>query len=219
MASQPIYVPSIKPSIKAPPYKNPPAYGGANSPVNSSPSISQKTVTFADSPVLLRRKVCFEDEVIGNQSQQQQMPTSPRRMSKDTPAPAPPPRSEGTRLSTISSPRRLADSDSNPPHDFLQDLQRVMRKKWQISQRLMKCSVSVTSTTMPPPWMRNMTRISIENRRMLAIGCKSITALSQLTVCMQILAPPRCPAIDAQRLYRLLKSVRLRRHQSEPTPH
>lgn len=142
IVSQPIYVSSIKPSIKAPPYKNPPAYGGASSPVISSPGIPQKTVTFADSPVLLRRKVCFEDEVIGNQSLQP-MPTSPRRMSKDTAAPAPPPRSECTRLSTIASPRRLADSASNPPHDFLQDLQRVMRKKWQISQ---KCKLEPTTT-------------------------------------------------------------------------
>ncbi|XP_031638261.1 abnormal cell migration protein 10 isoform X2 [Contarinia nasturtii] len=141
--SQPIYVSSIKPSIKAPPYKNPPAYNGApSSPSSISSPSAQKTVTFADSPILLRRKVCFEDEVVGNQSPQQN-PSSPRRMSKDTAAPMPPPRAEGTRLSTISSPRRLADSTSNPPHDFLQDLQRVMRKKWQISQ---KCKLEPTTT-------------------------------------------------------------------------
>lgn len=143
LMSQPIYVSSKKSSIKAPPYKNPPAYsGGSSSPSVSSPSIPQKTVTFADSPVLLRRKVCFEDEII-NIQQQQQIPSSPRRVSKDTPAPVPPPRAEGTRLSTISSPRRLIDSSSNPPQDFLQDLQRVMRKKWQISQ---KCKLEPTTT-------------------------------------------------------------------------
>lgn len=139
--SQPIYISSIKPSIKAPPYKNPPAYnGGSNSPVSSSPNVPQKSVTFADSPVLLRRKVCFEDEII---NVQQQIPSSPRRISKDTPAPVPPPRSEGTRLSTIPSPRRLTDSVSNPPQSFLSDLQRVMRKKWQISQ---KCKLEPMTT-------------------------------------------------------------------------
>lgn len=141
-AKDPIYVSSMKSSIKAPPYKNPPAYNGAsNSPAISSPGVPQKTVTFADSPILLRRKVCFEDELIGNQAQNL-IPSSPRRISKDTPAPLPPPRAEGTRLSTVPSPRRLADSTSNPPHDFLQDLQRVMRKKWQISQ---KCKLEPTT--------------------------------------------------------------------------
>lgn len=141
--SQPIYVSSMKSSIKAPPYKNPPAYNGVPlSPVVSSLNIPPKTVTFADSPVLLRRKVCFEDEVINGQ-QQQQLPASPRRMSKDTPAPVPPPRSEGTRLSTSASPKRLIDSTSNPPQDFLHDLQRVMRKKWQISQ---KCKLEPATT-------------------------------------------------------------------------
>lgn len=140
---QPIYVSSMKSSLKAPPYKAPPSYGnGVNKAVTlPTPSVSQKSVKFADSPVLLRRKVCFEDEVI----QQEQMPLSPRRSSvKDgCPAPLPPPRSEGTRLSAIASPKRLIDSQSNPPTEFLNDLQRVMRKKWQIAQ---KCKLEPATT-------------------------------------------------------------------------
>lgn len=152
----PIYAKSIKPSIKAPPYKSPPPYGnGPNSNVNATnptPTIPSKSVKFADSPVLLRRKVCFEDEVINRQPQQtMSLALSPRRSSimqssKDSmPPPAPPPRAEATRLSTHQplSPKRLIDSQSNPPHDFLKDLQRVMRKKWQVAQ---KCKLEPATT-------------------------------------------------------------------------
>lgn len=144
---QPIYAKSMKSSIKAPPYKSPPPYNnGPQNPIIASPgtpTATTKTVTFADSPVLLRRKVCFEDEVIGGrQSQQSPQPASPRR-SKDSSAPLPPPRAEATRLSTISSPKRLSDSTSNPPRDFLKDLQRVMRKKWQVAQ---KCKLEPATT-------------------------------------------------------------------------
>lgn len=144
--SQPIYVKSMKPSIKAPPYKSPPPYNGVNTngtPIIASPTVPTKAVTFTDSPVLLRRKVCFEDEMVG--TQQQQQPQSPRRSSgsKDSVAPPPPPRAEATRLSTITSPKRLSDSTSNPPHGFLKDLQRVMRKKWQVAQ---KCKLEPATT-------------------------------------------------------------------------
>lgn len=146
MPMQPIYVSSMKSSLKAPPYKAPPAYGNnanatAGQQATSTLNGTQKSVKFADSPVLLRRKVCFEDEVI----QQEQLPVSPRRSSsKDSCAiPMPPPRAEGTRLSTIASPKRLVDSQSNPPTEFLNDLQRVMRKKWQIAQ---KCKLEPTTT-------------------------------------------------------------------------
>lgn len=145
---QPIYAKTMKPSIKAPPYKSPPPYqNGVNgnataattASVTPNPPVSIKSVTFADSPVLLRRKVCFEDEVINQQ------PQSPRRTSsaKDSAAPPPPPRAEATRLSTITSPKRLTDSTSNPPRDFLKDLQRVMRKKWQVAQ---KCKLEPATT-------------------------------------------------------------------------
>lgn len=45
--------------------------------------------------------------------------------------PAPPRRSENTRL---SSPKKLAD----PPVDFLKEIQRVMRKKWQVAQKCLE---------------------------------------------------------------------------------
>lgn len=54
--------------------------------------------------------------------------------------PLPPKRNESTRL---SSPKKLADSNSNPPKDFLKDLQRVMRKKWQVAQ---KCKLEPATT-------------------------------------------------------------------------
>lgn len=158
---QPIYSKTMKPAIKAPPYKSPPPYNNNNG--SSTPTISgpihlaappvppsaTKSVSFADSPVLLRRKVCFDDEVLVQQS--------PRKCSltKDqmavTAAPPPPPRAEATRLSvagsssssSITSPKRLAESQSNPPRDFLKDLQRVMRKKWQVAQ---KCKLEPATT-------------------------------------------------------------------------
>lgn len=60
-------------------------------------------------------------------------PLSPRK-------PTPPKRNESTRL---SSPKKLADSNSNPPKEFLKDLQRVMRKKWQVAQ---KCKLEPATT-------------------------------------------------------------------------
>lgn len=137
---EPIYSKTMKPSaLKAPPYKAPPPYNGDVAVSQSPPPVSNKSVKFAESPVLLRRKVCFEDEVLEAQY-------SPRRTSRDiysTP-PVPPPRAEATRLSTsYTSPKRLSDSASNPPRDFLKDLQRVMNKKWQISQ---KCKLEPATT-------------------------------------------------------------------------
>ncbi|CAH2034199.1 unnamed protein product, partial [Iphiclides podalirius] len=60
-------------------------------------------------------------------------PPSPRK-------PPPPKRNESTRL---SSPKKLAESNSNPPKEFLKDLQRVMRKKWQVAQ---KCKLEPATT-------------------------------------------------------------------------
>lgn len=77
----------------------------------------------------MQRKVNFQEQ------------TSPRKSSKkisfnlipqEAPAlpkkPAPPKRSESTKL---SSPKKLAE----PPKEFLKDLQRVMKKKWQVAQK------------------------------------------------------------------------------------
>lgn len=133
-----------KSSIKAPPYKSPPPYNNSMSiTTTQTQSPSVKTVTFADSPVLLRRKVCFEDEAAQHVNQFQLQQQSPRRSKESISAPVPPPRAEATRLSTISSPKRLSESTSNPPRDFLKDLQRVMRKKWQVAQ---KCKLEPTTT-------------------------------------------------------------------------
>ncbi|CAH0578166.1 unnamed protein product [Chrysodeixis includens] len=63
----------------------------------------------------------------------EQPPLSPRK-------PPPPKRNESTKL---SSPKKLADSNSNPPKEFLRDLQRVMRKKWQVAQ---KCKLEPATT-------------------------------------------------------------------------
>lgn len=61
-------------------------------------------------------------------------------MPQEAPAlpkkPPPPKRAESTKL---SSPKKLAD----PPKDFLKDLQRVMRKKWQVAQ---KCKLEPSTT-------------------------------------------------------------------------
>ncbi|KAH1013428.1 hypothetical protein HUJ04_002413 [Dendroctonus ponderosae] len=78
-----------------------------------------------------------------------QEPTSPKKGSKKisfnlTPQevpplpkkPNPPKRSESTKL---SSPKKLVE----PPKEFLKDLQRVMRKKWQVAQ---KCKLEPETT-------------------------------------------------------------------------
>ncbi|XP_061397923.1 uncharacterized protein LOC133333647, partial [Musca vetustissima] len=140
----------IKPAVKAaPPYKNPPDYKGslANNqalpppppPATTTTTTTQKKVSFADSPVLLRRKM---------HSPEPQEPFY-------SPGPLPPPRNDLTRLSNCSStissvsqqdygsPKRLQESNSNPPRDFLKDLQRVMRKKWQVAQ---KCKLEPATT-------------------------------------------------------------------------
>lgn len=142
---QPIYSKTMKPSIKAPPYKAPPPYNNNSSPVVAA---SHKSVTFADSPVLLRRKVCFEDQVLAsptNSASRRHIISNDSSLYAST-APPPPPRAEATRLSTSlshTSPKRLAESTSNPPQNFLKDLQRVMRKKWQVAQ---KCKLEPATT-------------------------------------------------------------------------
>lgn len=137
----------IKPAVKsAPPYKNPPDYKSNknDSPANPPPAPVKK-VSFADSPVLLRRKMHSPEPLY----QQHQEPFY-------APGPLPPPRNDLTRLSNCSSnissvsqqqdfgsPKRLQESSSNPPRDFLKDLQRVMRKKWQVAQ---KCKLEPATT-------------------------------------------------------------------------
>ncbi|XP_011188960.2 ras-associated and pleckstrin homology domains-containing protein 1 isoform X2 [Zeugodacus cucurbitae] len=151
----------------APPYKAPPEYVGQahnqhmnnnNSGMNAAAAAglpppppptntgTQKKVSFADSPVLLRRKMCSPEPPVCV------MQMHPQPIYGYAPCPLPPPRADMTRLSTNSSncssidfgsPKRLQESTSNPPRDFLKDLQRVMRKKWQVAQ---KCKLEPATT-------------------------------------------------------------------------
>ncbi|GJQ82811.1 hypothetical protein Trydic_g13513 [Trypoxylus dichotomus] len=74
------------------------------------------------SPKKLTKKISFN-------LAPQEVPALPKK-------PLPPKRSDSTRL---SSPRKLTD----PPTEFLRDLQRVMRKKWQVAQ---KCKEEPSTT-------------------------------------------------------------------------
>lgn len=164
--------PAVKQTLKAaPPYKAPPDYVGPGpglmvgapgaamqQDLPPPPPPVQKKVSFADSPVLLRRKMCSPEPsqlmppqrspsttLSSGYGQQQQQPIY-------SPGPMLPPRSDMSRLSSCSSsnsntngssPKRLEESSSNPPRDFLKDLQRVMRKKWQVAQ---KCKLEPATT-------------------------------------------------------------------------
>ncbi|KAL7017104.1 hypothetical protein ACKWTF_010247 [Chironomus riparius] len=126
---EPIY----KTILKAPPYKSPPPVH--NSKYSTPPPIPQKSVSFADSPppVILRKKVCFDDEI-------ERIPLSPR-----IERPPPPIRDRATHLSSSnnSSPKRLCDSVCNPTQDFWNDLQRVVNKKLSVAQ---KCKMDLQMT-------------------------------------------------------------------------
>lgn len=166
--------PAVKQTLKAaPPYKAPPDYvgpgpgligagaGGAQQLPPPPPPV-QKKVSFADSPVLLRRKMCSPEPqlVLPQRSPSTTLSSSSSAGGGYTPqpiySPGPmlPPRSDMSRLSNCSSinsnsqangssPKRLEESSSNPPRDFLKDLQRVMRKKWQVAQ---KCKLEPATT-------------------------------------------------------------------------
>lgn len=89
----------------------------------SSPHVQRK-VNFQDtaSPKKTTKKISFN-------LVPQEVPPLPKK-------PPPPKRSDSTKL---SSPKKLVE----PPVDFLKDLQRVMRKKWQVAQ---KCKLEPTTT-------------------------------------------------------------------------
>lgn len=82
----------------------------------NSPSIQRK-VNFQEpmSPKKTGKKISFN-------LAPQEVPPLPKK-------PAPPKRSESTKL---TSPKKLVE----PPVEFLKDLQRVMRKKWQVRRNL-----------------------------------------------------------------------------------
>ena len=99
---------------------------------------------------------------------------TPEEISGDTSPtnkkPLPPKRSESTRLSTAPSPKRLSNADSTltpPPKDFLKDLQRIMRKKWQVAQ---KCKLDSSTTPHevlgfrdPPPPVADYRETNVSN--------------------------------------------------------
>lgn len=84
-------------------------------------NFSDNLTICGDSPVKKNKKITFV--LPGND---EPPPLSPRK-------PVPPKRNESTRLST--SPKKLTDSTNNPPPEFLEHLQTVMNKKWQVAQK------------------------------------------------------------------------------------
>lgn len=111
---------------------------------NGSPSLQKKTPEPIKERAGSLKKVIFADDLPATDTKNKKKisfklasesppPPSPRK-------PPPPKRNESTRL---TSPKKLADSASNPPKDFLKDLQRVMRKKWQVAQ---KCKLEPATT-------------------------------------------------------------------------
>ncbi|VVD05135.1 unnamed protein product [Leptidea sinapis] len=98
------------------------------SEVGKERSSSMKKVNFADD-----LPTCSEKKTKKITFNLTDAPPSPRK-------PLPPKRNESTKL---TSPKKLSDSNSNPPKDFLKDLQRVMRKKWQVAQ---KCKLEPETT-------------------------------------------------------------------------
>ncbi|XP_041987722.1 ras-associated and pleckstrin homology domains-containing protein 1 isoform X3 [Aricia agestis] len=115
----------------------PPAYGACLVEMQTKKITGSPSLPRADSGTKERsgsvKKVTFPDDLpTGSDKRPRRItfdlteaPPSPRK-------PPPPKRNESTRL---SSPKKLADSTSNPPKEFLKDLQRVMRKKWQVAQK------------------------------------------------------------------------------------
>lgn len=113
------------------------------------------------------RKVNFQEPPLS--------PKKPKKISFNLPdqsppappipkKPPPPKRSEKTKL---TSPKKLAQSQSAPPTDFLKDLQRVMRKKWQVAQ---KCKLEPSTTPHevlgfrdPPPAIADYRETNVSN--------------------------------------------------------
>ncbi|XP_072930424.1 uncharacterized protein pico isoform X4 [Epargyreus clarus] len=96
---------------------------------NGAPTVQKKVETAKSSSL---KKVNFETPAQPETKKTKKIsfnldntPSSPKK-------PPPPKRNESTKL---SSPMKLIDSNCNPPRDFLKDLQRVMRKKWQVAEK------------------------------------------------------------------------------------
>lgn len=91
----------------------------------------------------------------------------PEEITSSPKKPLPPKRSESTRL---TSPKKIASKESTltpPPQEFLKDLQRVMRKKWQVAQ---KCKLDTSTTPHevlgfrdPPPTIPDYKETNVSN--------------------------------------------------------
>ncbi|KAL2723199.1 amyloid beta A4 precursor protein-binding family B member 1-interacting protein isoform X6 [Vespula maculifrons] len=125
----------------------------------SSPQ-PQRRVTIQEPPTSPKSKSGTGKKITFNLPAQQE-PGSPALPQRK---PMPPRRSDSTRL---TSPKKLAASDQAPPGDFLKDLQRVMRKKWQVAQ---KCKLDSTTTPHevlgfrdPPPAVADYRETNVSN--------------------------------------------------------
>ncbi|XP_012288532.1 abnormal cell migration protein 10 isoform X2 [Orussus abietinus] len=125
----------------------------------SSPQ-PQRRVTIQEPPTSPKSKTGTGKKITFNLPPQQE-PGSPALPQRK---PMPPRRSDSTRL---TSPKKLAASDQAPPGDFLKDLQRVMRKKWQVAQ---KCKLDSTTTPHevlgfrdPPPAIADYRETNVSN--------------------------------------------------------
>lgn len=125
----------------------------------SSPQ-SQRKVTIQEPPTTPKSKTNTAKKITFNLPPMEETtgPALPLRK------PMPPRRSDSTRL---TSPKKLAASDQAPPGDFLKDLQRVMRKKWQVAQ---KCKQDTTTTPHevlgfrdPPPAIADYRETNVSN--------------------------------------------------------
>lgn len=75
---------------------------------------------------MVQRKVNFQEPSSPKKNKKISFNLTPQEVPPLPKKPPPPKRAETTKL---SSPKKLAD----PPMEFLKDLQRVMRKKWQVN--------------------------------------------------------------------------------------
>lgn len=92
------------------------------SSLGSSKSSNGSGCDIQNSSSLVQKKTSFQEPISPKKNKKISFKDAPPLPKK----PPPPKRSETTKL---SSPKKLVE----PPVEFLKDLQRVMRKKWQVS--------------------------------------------------------------------------------------
>ncbi|KOC64177.1 Ras-associated and pleckstrin homology domains-containing protein 1 [Habropoda laboriosa] len=151
-ASTPTYAPSSPNFASPPPFVPPPAYGSQQQH-NSSSSLTRQN-SKAES-IYGSHQPIHQHNTIQPIRPNPNMDTVRRSAMKQ---------GSGTRL---TSPKKLAASDQAPPGDFLKDLQRVMRKKWQVAQ---KCKLDSTTTPHevlgfrdPPPAVADYRETNVSN--------------------------------------------------------